>query len=46
MSIWISYKFYGVDNVVVLWTTGASWNPTCAMTGLAMDLADKLSKKA
>ncbi len=46
----LDYKFRGVDNVYLtggaLWPTGASWNPTCAMTALAMDLADKLHPKA
>ena len=40
------YKIRGVDNVYLtggaLWPTGASWNPTCAMTALAMHLADSL----
>ena len=44
------YKFRGVENVYLtggaLWPTGASWNPTCAMTALAMDLADRLNSKA
>lgn len=44
----LDYKFHGVDNVYLtggaLWPTGGSWNPTCAMSALAMDLADKLSK--
>ena len=44
----LDYKFRGVENVYLtggaLWPTGASWNPTCVMTGLAMDLADKLTK--
>lgn len=42
----LSYRFRGVSNVYLtggaLWPTGASWNPTCVMTALAMDLADKL----
>ena len=45
----LDYKFRGVENVYLtggaLWPTGASWNPTCAMTGMAMDLADRLSKR-
>ena len=45
----LNYKFRGVDNVYLtggaLWPTGASWNPTCAMTALAMDLADILHPK-
>jgi hypothetical protein len=44
----MNYKFRGVENVYLtggaLWPTGASWNPTCAMTGMAMDLADRLCK--
>ncbi len=43
----LDYLFRGVDNVYLtggaLWPTGASWNPTCVMTALAMDLADRLS---
>ena len=43
----LNYGFRGVDNVYLtggaLWPTGASWNPTCAMTALAMHLADGLS---
>ena len=46
----LNYKFRGVDNVYLtggaLWPTGASWNPACTMTGLAMDLADRLNNKA
>ena len=46
----LNYKFRGVDNVYqtggALWPTGASWNPACTMTGLAMDLADRLNNKA
>lgn len=46
----LDYQFRGVDNVYLtggaLWPTGASWNPTCTMTALAMDLADKLSIQA
>ena len=45
----LDYRFRGVDNVYLtggaLWPTGAAWNPTCAMTALAMDLADKLTLK-
>lgn len=45
----LDYKIRGVDNVFLtggaLWPTGASWNPTCTMTALAMDLADRLSCK-
>lgn len=45
----LDYQFRGVDNVYLtggaLWPTGASWNPTCVMTALAMDLADKLNNK-
>ena len=44
----LDYRFRGVENVYLtggaLWPTGASWNPTCAMSGLAMDLADKLTE--
>ena len=43
----LDYRFRGVENVYLtggaLWPTGASWNPTCAMSALAMDLADKLT---
>ncbi len=43
----LDYKVRGVDNVYVtggaLWPTAGSWNPTCAMTALSMDLADKLT---
>ena len=46
----LDYRFRGVENVYLtggaLWPTGASWNPTCAMSGLAMDLADKLTERA
>ncbi len=42
------YQFRGVDNVYLtggsLWPTGTSWNPTCAMTALAMNLGDNLSR--
>lgn len=45
----LDYRFRGVENVYLtggaLWPTGASWNPTCAMTAMAMHLADKLGKK-
>lgn len=45
----LDYRFRGVDNVYLtggaLWPTGAAWNPTCAMTALAMHLADKLTSK-
>lgn len=45
----LDYQFCGVDNVYLtggaLWPTGASWNPTCAMTAMAMNLADKLNLK-
>ena len=45
----LDYRFCGVDNMYLtggaLWPTGASWNPTCAMTAMAMDLADRLSSK-
>jgi hypothetical protein len=44
----LDYRFRGVDNVYLtggaLWPTGASWNPACAMSALAMHLADKLDK--
>ena len=43
----LDYQFRGVENVYLtggaLWPTGASWNPTCTMTSLAMHLADKLT---
>ena len=46
----LDYRFRGVENVYLtggaLWPTGASWSPTCAMCGLAMDLADKLTKQS
>lgn len=46
----LDYRFRGVENVYLtggaLWPTGASWNPTCVMCGLAMDLADKLTGHA
>ncbi len=45
----LDYKVRGVDNVYVtggaLWPTAGSWNPTCAMTALSMDLADKLTAR-
>ena len=43
----LEYRFRGVENVYLtggaLWPTAASWNPTCGMTAMAMDLADKLN---
>ena len=46
----LDYRFKGVENVYVtgasLWPTGGSWNPTCAMTGMAMHLADQICPKA
>jgi choline dehydrogenase-like flavoprotein len=46
----IDYKFRGIDNVYLtggaLWPTGASWNPTCTMTAMAMDLGDRLSRES
>jgi choline dehydrogenase-like flavoprotein len=43
----LDYRLNGVDNVYVtgasLWPTGASWNPTMTMVGLAQHLADLLS---
>lgn len=43
----LDYKLRGMDNVYMtggaLWPTAGSWNPTCAMTALSMDLADKLT---
>lgn len=46
----LEYQFRGVENVYLtggaLWPTAASWNPTCAMTAMAMDLADRLSLKS
>ena len=40
----LDYRLRGTDNIYVtgasLWPTGASWNPTCAMAGMAMHLAD------
>ena len=45
----LDYKFRGIENVYLtggaLWPTGASWNPTCTMTAMAMDLGDRLSRK-
>ena len=45
----LDYRFKGVENVYVtgasLWPTGGSWNPTCAMTGMAMHLADQICPK-
>lgn len=45
----LDYRFRGVENVYLtggaLWPTGASWNPTCAMTGLAIHLADQICPK-
>lgn len=42
-----SYRLKGTDNVYItgggLWPQGGSWNPTMTMTGLAMDLANKLT---
>lgn len=42
----LDYRFKGVENVYLtgasLWPTGGSWNPTCAMSGMAMHLADKI----
>ena len=46
----LDYRFHGVENVYLtggaLWLIGASWSPTCTMCGLAMDLADKLTKQS
>jgi choline dehydrogenase-like flavoprotein len=43
----LDYRLQGVENVFVtgasLWPTGASWNPTMTMVGLAQHLADQLS---
>jgi hypothetical protein len=43
----LDYRLRGVENVYVtggsLWPTGASWNPTMTMVGLAQHLADSLS---
>ena len=45
----LNYRFRGVENVYLtggaLWPSSGSWNPTCTMTALAMNLADKLLKK-
>ena len=45
----LDYKFRGVENVYLtggaLWPTGASWNPTCTMTALAMHLGDRLGSQ-
>jgi hypothetical protein len=42
----LDYRFRGVENVYLtggaLWPTSGSWNPTCTMTALAINLADKL----
>ena len=46
----LDYQFRGVSNVYLtggaLWPTGGSWNPTCAMTAMAMDLADKFKPRS
>ena len=46
----LHYQFRGVENVFLtggaLWPTGGSWNPTCTMTAMAMDLGDRLSLKS
>ena len=43
------YQFHGIENVYLtggaLWPTGASWNPTCTMTAMAMNLADIVRSK-
>ncbi len=43
----LDYTVRGMDNVYLtggaLWPTAGSWNPTCAMTALAMHLADCLT---
>lgn len=45
----LDYRFKGVENVYLtgaaLWPTGGSWNPTCAMSGMAMHLADLICPK-
>ena len=45
----LDYNSGGVENVYLtggaLWPTGASWNPTCVMTCLAMNLVDKLTNE-
>lgn len=45
----LDYRFKEVENVYLtgasLWWTGGSWNPTCAMTGMAMHLADQIYSK-
>ena len=45
----LNYRFKGVQNVYLtgaaLWPTGGSWNPTCAMSGMAMNLADLICPK-
>lgn len=42
----LDYRLRGTENVYItgasLWPTGASWNPTCAMTAMSMHLADKI----
>jgi hypothetical protein len=44
----LDYGFRGVENVYLtggaLWPTAGSWNPTCTMTALAINLADKLQQ--
>lgn len=45
----LDYCLRGTSNVYVtggaLWPQGGSWNPTMAMTALALDLADNLTKE-
>ena len=42
----LNYRFRGIENVYLtggaLWPNSGSWNPTCTMAALAMNLADKL----
>ena len=45
----LDYRFKGVTNVYLtgpaLFPTTGSWNPTCTMAALTIDLADKLVRK-
>ncbi|GAB1539746.1 hypothetical protein NUACC21_24130 [Scytonema sp. NUACC21] len=45
----LDYRPKGVENVYItgasLWPTGASWNPTMTMVGLAQHLADTLTEQ-
>ena len=45
----LNYRFRGIENVYLtggaLWPNSGSWNPTCTMAALAMNLADKLDQQ-